>query len=324
MNKIKIASLFLLVTSILIHIFELGVSYAVVSDFVGSYVTNTAISIFFSIISLSVIVLGFRLFTELAFLPYPGQTGLQAIIIFLACTFGLASATLTTIGAGQVATSNLELTQHPDADPQLNTWEKQLSADNERMTALNRIQSKRKGGWMTQQEAEEMAILQKRIAMHTDLIAQESARLRELSGKVDAENQAALASHHTTHTSFGFLTQILLVVCVGIRYYLQQMLATDATADVARNTATGQQPEYAAAALIAVQPTTQPDPPVSPITPPTTPSGTDHTRPDTRTLIWDLHRQGLNGTEIANRLGVNKSTVSRAIAKGKIMKLKTA
>ena len=283
-QKIKLSAGFLLVVSILIHVFELGVSYSVVTEFVGNYVTNPAIAIFFSVIALLIIVVGFRLFVELSFLPYPNQAGLQAVIVFLACLFGLASAILTTVGAGKVATTNLELAALPSPTPEYATWQTQLAADNERMTALNRIQQRRKGGWMTDQESAEMAILQKRIEANTKRIAQESEQLRQLTANVQAENDAALSAHQTAHTSFGFMTQILLVVCVGIRYYLKRMLHSG----------------------VEIAETSAPDPGQE---------SRDYTSPDRQQQIFELHKKGLNGSQIAHSLNVNKSTVSRALRK---------
>lgn len=282
MNSLKFTIGLLVVVGLLLQLFSFTVSYAPVHSFLSSYVGVGSLLIFFTVLILGIIELSVFSFLEMCLRPYSEYPALRYVFVALALIFGIVSATLTTIGAGQVATDALVLQPLQQVPETAGKLEGQIAADNNRLGELYRIKARRENGWMREEERKEMLLLQERIDRNTSEILRMEAETVQKNSQIEADNDRAMSAQNTLHSNFAFVTQIFLAVTMALRHYLQR---------------------------IARQQAEEPD---------TEPSGNHkvrriQVRPQLQQQVVDLKSQGFSHNQVAEQLGVNKSTVSRIL-----------
>jgi adenosyl cobinamide kinase/adenosyl cobinamide phosphate guanylyltransferase len=212
---------FLWLTGFMLQAFSLMVSFRPVYDFLGAYLPGESFRLFFTIAALVFIECGVFAFLNSALGNLPDFTERVAIRGF-AVLFVCLSAFLTYHGSATIAVSNLEALPLLEAPADLARIQGQIEADRQRLKQISTFQAQRKNNWLTRTEQTEMALMQERIQRNDQLLTESNQKLTVQNEAIAAQNQQREKEQANLHHNFGFLTQLFLVMVFLARDILQR------------------------------------------------------------------------------------------------------
>lgn len=297
MNTFKTTLVFLVVLEIMLHAFSLVVSYAPLSTFLSAYTANEYMLLLATGVVLVFIELAVYFFPETALKTT--HAGLLCVFIPLALLAVGVSGVLTTKGAGVVVVQNTPAPLLTQEDSTTVHIKAQLAADRERVAELSQLAQNRKWKVNTESEAAELNTLQSRIQKQQKELIAQMKRKQAQNDVIIAEAQAKRKSLENTHMNFGFITQVLIVLVMFARNYLNQFLDTSLRTHVKQSASKEptrqQRPEPS-----TNQSTLRGQPTINPTTPATT-----------QRIIKSLYANRGKVKETARTVGKDKSLVSR-------------
>lgn len=304
LQQVKFTIAFIIVLEVLLHLFSLAVSASPLLDFVGAYITIRELTWIAGGIALVMIEIAVWRFPEMAYRA-GNHLGLRVLMVIFATASVGISMYLTTIGAGQVASGNVSLLEDVEVRDITEQNQRQLQEDKEKLKALYLLRDNRKNNFLWENEREQMLKLEERIDKNTDRVNAEHDRVLAENKDIASQNNAMLEASEKAHTSFGFLTQVALVLIVIARIYLEELKLT-----ATGNKQVWQQKETVVAHALPTTATTGQQV-----------GNNKKTRKqknisiseETIRTIGKLSSNGLTRSEIENETGFNRSTISKAL-----------
>jgi len=300
-NLLQAAKLLLQAASYFLQLLSLIVSFRVIIEFYSEYTRSFPIAIVISGATAILIEFLVRVFVELSFSKLHG-IGLQLTIRAIAILFVAISAALTTIGAGDKVVAQIKPPALTDEASTLQQYRDQITADSTQIVKMQAAVEARKYKSFVQSERRIIERLNTSIAENRKRLEDEKAYIRQ-------ENSSKLSKYNTIsnqrreiHNSFGFLTQVLLVLLI-VAYH--QLSNTDSESPNPRKQ------------------TKKPEKPSenSPETngkPEGNPNETDGNNnisisPEVVSRVSQLKNKGMSNQEIAQKLKIGKGTVTKAL-----------
>lgn len=223
------------VAQALLHVFSALVSFHVVDSFLGNYVANEQISMFISsIVVLAIEVCIYTFMQHSITIANNGDDMSKYSVYALAGSFLALSMFLTTIGASDVAISHFTPKPMLIDDSNLTIVKETLEADRIMLLKLQKRADKRRWKGHTKDEQRTIEILNKRIAQNNEMVIEQTRLRQEGNAKIEMENESAKRQLRETHSSFGFITQLVIILLMFARNTLK---TTKTTANATETTA---------------------------------------------------------------------------------------
>lgn len=224
-----------------------------------------------------------------------GHYMLKIIAIFFALLFLAVSGALTTIGAGKIVVVNHAPVELIQEDSTLAHIKDQLAHDRQRIAEISALALQRKYKVNTKEEKRELAIIQNRVNKNAQLLSNQMLQRQSKNSVISSNYEAEKNEKRLAFANFGFATQVLLVLLAWFRFEIkkvaattQQVVAVETVRATSNNTTATPLQQSSNKKKIEIS-------------------------SQVKQKVCQLKAQGLTHQEVADQLGINKSTVSRSL-----------